>query len=133
MGVSLLLRASWHRVKGEKMTTVAENGGKPWTPEEDERLRELAASGATLSNIAEKLDRTGSATKTRAYILRVFLGRLGAKRRALAKEISVSPIAGQHDGAWGANRNPREITMFIAALRSKMGALQAPSDLWPAD
>jgi hypothetical protein len=43
---------------------------------EDGRLRELAASGAVLIEIAEKLNRTVSATKTRAYILRVMLGRL---------------------------------------------------------
>ncbi len=40
------------------MTAAAENGGKLWTAQEDERLRELAGSGATLSEIAEKLNRT---------------------------------------------------------------------------
>ena len=53
-----------------------ENSGKAWTRVEDGRLRELAASGAVLIEIAEKLNRTVSATKTRAYILRVMLGRL---------------------------------------------------------
>jgi hypothetical protein len=52
---------------------------------EDERLRELAASGASLSEIAEKLDRTESGTKTRAYTLRVKLRRFGARRRGLSK------------------------------------------------
>jgi hypothetical protein len=64
---------------------MAENSGKPWTAQEDERLRELAASGATLAELAQKLDRTESGTKTRAYILRVTFGRFGAKRRGLSK------------------------------------------------
>jgi hypothetical protein len=64
---------------------IVGNGGKPRTAKEDERLRELVASGASLSEVAEKLDRTESGTKTRAYILRVTLGRFGARRRGLSK------------------------------------------------
>jgi hypothetical protein len=71
--------------EGQEMTATAENSGKLWTAQEDERLRELAASGATPSEIADKLDRTESGTKTRAYILRVTFGRLGAKRRRLSR------------------------------------------------
>ena len=37
------------------MMTKAENNGKQWSAKEDERLRELAVSSATLSEIAEKL------------------------------------------------------------------------------
>jgi hypothetical protein len=62
------------------------NSGKPWTPQEDERLREIAASGAALAEIAQELNRTASAIKTRAYILRVMLGRFGAKRRGLSRQ-----------------------------------------------
>lgn len=67
------------------MIAVPENSGKLWTPQEDELLRELAASGAALAEIAEKLNRTVSATTARAYILRVMLGRLGTKRRDLSR------------------------------------------------
>ena len=67
------------------MMEMPENSGKLWTTQEDERLRELAASGAALAEIAEKLDRTVSATKARAYILRVMLGRFGTKRRDLSR------------------------------------------------
>jgi hypothetical protein len=67
------------------MKPLPENNGKAWTPQEDERLREIAASGAALAEIAEKLNRTTSATKTRAYILRVMFGRFGAKRRGLSR------------------------------------------------
>ena len=45
-------------------------------------MRELAVSSATPSEIAEKLNRTESATKARAYILRVGLRRFRTKRRA---------------------------------------------------
>jgi hypothetical protein len=67
------------------MAARAENAGKPWSAEEDALLRELVASGSTLSEIAEKLNRTESGTKMRAYILRVTFGRSGAKRRDLSK------------------------------------------------
>ena len=52
---------------------------------EDERLRELAVSSATLSEIAEKLNRTKSATQARAYTLRVGLRRFRTQRRSLSK------------------------------------------------
>jgi hypothetical protein len=71
--------------KGEEMTVTAKNSGRQWSPEEDERLRELAVSSATPSEIAEKLNRTESATKARAYILRVALRRFKPRRRDLSK------------------------------------------------
>jgi len=55
--------------EGEEIIAMRENSGKPWTVQEDEQLRELAASGAALAEIAEKLSRTTSATKARAYSL----------------------------------------------------------------
>jgi hypothetical protein len=71
--------------EGEEMTAMAENSRKPWTAEEDEQLRQLVVSGDPLAEIAEKLDRTESAAKARAYFLRVPLGRFGAKRRGLSR------------------------------------------------
>jgi hypothetical protein len=67
------------------MTATAKNSGRQWSPEEDERLRELAVSSATPAEIAEKLNRTESATKARAYILRVALRRFKPRRRDLSK------------------------------------------------
>jgi hypothetical protein len=66
------------------MKVRAENRGKLWTAHEDERLRELAVC-ATPSEIAEKLNRTESATKARAYVLHVGLRRFRARRRDLSK------------------------------------------------
>jgi hypothetical protein len=71
--------------KGEEMTARAENSGKLWTVQEDERLRELAVSSANPSGIAAKLNRTEAATKARAYVLRVGLRRFRTKRRSLPK------------------------------------------------
>ncbi len=67
------------------MTATAKNSGKQWSAQEDERLRELAVSSATSSEIAAKLNRTEAATKARAYMLRVALRRFRAKRRDLSK------------------------------------------------
>ncbi len=67
------------------MTAKAENSGKRWIAQEDERLRELAVSGANPSEIAAKLNRTEAATKARVYVLRVGLRRFRTKRRSLSK------------------------------------------------
>jgi hypothetical protein len=67
------------------MTARAENSGRLWTAQEDERLRELAALSATPSEIAAKLNRTEAATKARAYILHVALRRFKPRRRDLSK------------------------------------------------
>jgi hypothetical protein len=83
--MGLLNTAPPGRVEGEEMTATPKNSGKQWSPEEDQRLRELAASSATPSEIAKKLNRTESATKARAYVLRVGLRRFRARRRDLSK------------------------------------------------
>jgi hypothetical protein len=72
-------------LKAQEMTATAKNSGRQWSAEEDERLRELAVSGATLAEIAEKLNRTESAIKARGYILRVGLRRFKPRRRDLSK------------------------------------------------
>jgi hypothetical protein len=52
-----------------------------WTPEEDAKLRELAASGAAIGEIAQKLGRTDAAIRTRCYILRLKFKRLSIAAR----------------------------------------------------
>jgi hypothetical protein len=60
---------SWRdRTEGEEMIAMRENSGKLWIPQGDERLRELAVSGAALAEIAEKLDRTVSQPPRRGLI-----------------------------------------------------------------
>ena len=48
-------------------------GKKPWTPEEDERLRTLLEAGTSLFLVAAKLRRTLAATRGRASIIGVSL------------------------------------------------------------
>ena len=67
------------RAKCEEMTAKL-NSGKLWSAEEDERLRELAVTGANPSEIAAKLNRTEAAIKARAHVLRVGLRRFRARR-----------------------------------------------------
>jgi hypothetical protein len=42
------------------MIAMRENGGKPWTPLDDERLRSLAIAGMDAKEIATELERTVS-------------------------------------------------------------------------
>jgi hypothetical protein len=55
---------------------MVENSSKPWTSQEEDRLRELVISNATAFDIAAELGRTVSAVKARARLLRLTLGRL---------------------------------------------------------
>jgi hypothetical protein len=62
-----------------------EKTGTVWTIEEDQKLRELVASGTDLADVAKSLSRTLSAVKARAYALRLLLGRSGVRRRGLSR------------------------------------------------
>jgi hypothetical protein len=55
--------------RGEMMFG-ARNAKRPWTPEEDEQLRKMAAAGKNIFVIALKLKRTVSAVRARASILK---------------------------------------------------------------
>ena len=49
--------------------------GKAWTQEEDQLLRQEILADTPLDVIADKLGRTKPAIRTRAYTLRLMLGR----------------------------------------------------------
>ncbi len=66
---------------------------KLWTSEEDDILRRDVLEGKSLQAIASKIGRTQSAIRTRAYVLRLILGRPGAKRRGSPKSASAGPAA----------------------------------------
>jgi capsid protein len=53
-----------------RSTTMAQNSNRHWTPEDDNRLRELLASRAPFSDIAIELGRDLAAVKARAQKLR---------------------------------------------------------------
>jgi hypothetical protein len=46
-----------------------------WSPAEDERLRKLALSGASLTEIAAQMDRGKSSVRTRALSLGIAIAR----------------------------------------------------------
>jgi hypothetical protein len=48
---------------------------EPWTPEDEARLRALAASGRSVATIAERLKRTPAAIRYKAHKLNISLPR----------------------------------------------------------
>jgi hypothetical protein len=53
------------------MILRAQNTGRPWEPEDDKQLREMAAAGKRVITIALKLKRTVKAIRARSSILRI--------------------------------------------------------------
>lgn len=63
----------------------AANNSDRWTPEEDERLRQLLFTNTPPSEIAVTLGRTVPAVKSRAHSLGITLARLGNRRRSQSR------------------------------------------------
>jgi hypothetical protein len=61
------------------------NNAKAWTSDEDEGLRELVISNASVFDIAADLGRTVVAVRARAHALRIALGRSRFRVKANAK------------------------------------------------
>ena len=59
-------------------------GNPPWTPKEDERLRALALSGASVAEMAEQMKRSEHAVRSRAYRLKIVVAK-SRKLRLKAK------------------------------------------------
>ena len=49
--------------------------GRPWSPEEDDRLRKLALAGLSVAAITEQLKRGKSAVRVRAEKLKIAIAR----------------------------------------------------------
>ena len=47
----------------------------PWSPDEDEQLRKLALSGASMAEIAKQMQRTKSSVRTRALKMNIAIAR----------------------------------------------------------
>jgi hypothetical protein len=57
---------------------------QPWTPEDDDRLRRLAAEGRTSVTIAERMKRTPASVRGRAKAINVvFMKAKGVTRRPI--------------------------------------------------
>ncbi len=47
----------------------------PWSPDEDERLRTLALSGASVAEMAKRMKRSEEAVRSRAYRLKIVVAK----------------------------------------------------------
>lgn len=57
-------------------------GGRPWTPDDDARLRELAETGVPYEKIGEMLGRTQQAIQNRCYTIKIrFRGEMRPRPR----------------------------------------------------
>lgn len=63
------------------------NSNRPWTPEEDARLRSLMDAGMSVGLVAAKFKRTTFAIKARATVLKVSIKRL--PRKGPVNDISI--------------------------------------------
>jgi hypothetical protein len=50
-------------------------GNPPWAPEEDQRLRALALSGASVAEMANQIKRSEEAVRSRAYRLKILVAK----------------------------------------------------------
>jgi hypothetical protein len=57
----------------------------PWSPDEDERLRTLALSGASVAEMAKQMKRSPEAVRSRAYRLKIVVAKSPNKRLLTAK------------------------------------------------
>ena len=64
------------------MSPMAEN--PPWAPEEDQRLKVLALSGASIAEMAKQMKRSEEAVRSRAYRLKILVAK-SRKLRLKAK------------------------------------------------
>ena len=55
----------------------------PWSPDEDERLRTLALSGASVAEMAKRMKRSEEAVRSRAYRLKIVVAKSSNKRLRL--------------------------------------------------
>jgi hypothetical protein len=86
-GENQLQRQAWG-VEGPETSMTGpgtSNNRTAWTADEDERLRQLVISNASLSTIAEDLGRTASAVRARAHAKRIALGRSRFIKKTKAK------------------------------------------------
>lgn len=61
-------------------------GGRPWTPFDDERLRELAEAGVPYDKIGKTLGRTQQAIQNRCYTIKIRFRGEQRPRRKVASE-----------------------------------------------
>jgi hypothetical protein len=76
------------KVKSKIVATMAmksKTANKLWTSEEDERLKSLIETSISLNLVAAKLQRSISAVKNRAHVLKISVKRTSFGQRAKGK------------------------------------------------
>ncbi len=63
------------------MIPGARNAKRPWEPQEEQQLREMAEAGKSITVIALRLKRTVTAVRGRLSILKVFLRKVKLGRQ----------------------------------------------------
>jgi len=64
------------------------NARRPWEPEEEKQLREMAEAGKTITIISLKLKRTVTAVRGRLGILKVSLHKVGRRPKGNPSSVS---------------------------------------------
>jgi hypothetical protein len=72
-GAVRIPRGPRRSAEGEEMSPMV--GNPPWAPEEDERLRALALSGASIAEMAKQMKRSAEAVRSRAYRLKIVVAK----------------------------------------------------------
>jgi protoporphyrinogen oxidase len=67
------------------MAMKSKTANKLWTPEEDERLKSLIETSISLNLVAAKLQRSVSAVKNRAHVLKISVKRTTFGQRPKGK------------------------------------------------
>jgi hypothetical protein len=63
------------------MAMKSKTANKLWTPEEDKQLKFLIETSISLNLVAAKLQRSVSAVKNRARVLKISIARTGLKAK----------------------------------------------------
>jgi hypothetical protein len=82
--------------KGEEVSGTMPRKGTSWTSEADDALRSAVLAGNPLSVLSEKLGRSKSSIKSRAYILRLSLRSNSSKPEARSSTPSERLLALRH-------------------------------------
>jgi hypothetical protein len=92
---------------------------KLWTPEEDERLKSLIETSISLNLVAAKLQRSVSAVKNRAHVLKISVKRTSFGQRGNDKHATTA-LDAKHQKFHSSRREfkMRTIALFLLCMSS---------------
>jgi hypothetical protein len=86
LGICELCRSTPAFGAGAELTEMKKRLSQPWTPEDEVRLRTLAAAGRSAATISERLKRSVGAVRYRASALNIILQRVKRGSKVKGKE-----------------------------------------------